>query len=91
MVMSGQTRFDLKANLGTDLGTSAYDDEVDKKKLIIEFCVRERSKAEIQEYLKIKSERYVRQKLITPLILEGKLRRTIPDKPQSRNQKYIAT
>ena len=81
----------LSANLGTDLGTSAYDDEVDKKKLIIEFCVRERSKAEIQEYLKIKSERYVRQKLITPLILEGKLRRTIPDKPQSRNQKYIAT
>jgi len=81
----------LSANLGTDLGTSAYDDEVDKKKLIIEFCVRERSKAEIQEYLKIKSERYVRQKLITPLILEGKLRRTIPDKPQSKNQKYIAT
>ncbi|WP_049895931.1 ATP-binding protein [Oribacterium sp. NK2B42] len=81
----------LSANLGTDLGTSAYDDEVDKKKLILEFCVRERSKAEIQEYLKIKSERYVRQKLITPLILEGKLRRTIPDKPQSKNQKYIAT
>ena len=63
----------------------------DKKQLIIDFCQESRSKAEIQKYLNIRSERYIRQKLITPLLEEGSLSRTIPEKPSSPKQKYIAT
>lgn len=61
----------------------------DKKKRILAFCKEPRSKAEIQEHLGIKSERYVRQKLMIPLLSEGCLVRTIPDKPSSPKQKYI--
>jgi hypothetical protein len=35
-------------------------------------------------------ERYIRQKLIMPLLEKGSLLRTIPDKPSSPNQKHIA-
>ena len=77
----------LGTNLGTNLGTG---DEANKKR-IIEFCQKPRSKAEIQKHLGISSERYVRQKLLTPLLKKGVLSRTIPDKPSSSNQKYIAT
>ena len=56
---------------------------------VIEFCDIPRTKKEIQEYLQIKSERYIREKVITPLIENGRIQRTIPDKPNSPKQKYI--
>ena len=61
----------------------------DKKKRILAFCKEQRSKSEIQKHLGIKSERYVCQKLMIPLLSEGCLVRTIPDKPSSPKQKYI--
>ena len=79
--------FGSGTSLGTNLGTG---DEANKKR-IIEFCQKPRSKAEIQKHLGISSERYVRQKLLTPLLMKGVLSRTIPDKPSSSKQKYIAT
>ena len=79
---------DLGTNLGTNVGTNlGTGDEVNKKR-IIEFCKEPRSKAEIQKYLKISSESYVRQKLLMPLLEEGVLSKTIPDKPNSSKQKY---
>ena len=56
---------------------------------VIEFCDIPRTKKEIQEYLQIKSERYIREKIITPLIEKDQLKRTIPDKPNSPKQKYV--
>lgn len=68
-------------------GVSGGDD---KQLIVIEFCAEAHSKPEIQEYLGIKSERYVREKLINPLLKDGRLRRT-EKKINSKNQKYIAT
>ena len=59
--------------------------------MLLAFCVEPRSKAEIREKLSIKSESYVRQKLLAPLLRSGQLGRTIPDKVSSRNQKYVVT
>lgn len=61
-----------------------------KQLIVIEFCAEAHSKPEIQEYLGIKSERYVREKLINPLLKDGRLRRT-EKKLNSKNQKYIST
>jgi len=68
-------------------GVSGGDD---KQLIVIEFCAEAHSKPEIQEYLGIKSERYVREKLINPLLKDGRLRRT-EKKINSKNQKYIST
>ena len=57
-------------SLGTSLVTSdEVGDEANKKK-IIAFCDEPRSKAEIQKYFCIKSERYTRQRLIMSLLSE---------------------
>lgn len=84
----------LRSILITNIVTSdeASDEAGDegKKKRIIDFCQEPRSKAEIQKHLNISSERYIRQKLIIPLLEEGRLARTIPEKPSSPKQKYIA-
>ncbi len=83
----------LSVNSVTNLvtGDEASDEAgvEDKKELILSFCQKPRSKSEIQKHLGINSERYVRQKLLMPLLEEGRLERTIPDKPSSPNQKYV--
>lgn len=52
------------------------------------FCKEPKSKNEIKEHLGISSERYIRQKLIVPLLEEGRLVRTIPEKLSSLDQRY---
>ena len=58
------------------------------KQAVLLFCAEPRSKPEIQEHLGIKSERYVREKLINPLLAEGKLRRT-EKSLNSKKQRYV--
>ena len=79
--------------LVTDLvSTSDQDSDQDKRmKSLIEFCVVEKTRDEMQQYLGIIHKNHFRQKILKPLLDAGKLRMTIPDKPNSRNQKYIRT
>ena len=63
-------------------------DEIDRK--IIEFCNKERNIFEIMEYIGYKNRTRFRRDYIKPLVKKGLLKMTIPDKPTSRNQKYIA-
>lgn len=55
---------------------------------IVEFCKEPRSLAEIMLYLGYKDRVKFKKKYINPL-LGTVLAMTIPDKPNSRNQKYI--
>lgn len=56
---------------------------------ILEFCNEPRTRAELQEFCGYKSPSHFREKILVPL-LEGKqLILTIPDKPNSPNQKYV--
>lgn len=66
---------------------TAIDDTFTEK--LLNFCSTPRTRQEMQNLLQIKSERYLREKIIRPLLESGKLKRTIPDKPNSSNQKYI--
>lgn len=77
----------LGTSLGTNLGTGGQ--AVNQVERLLEYCAEPRSKGEIQAYLGISSERYVRQELIRPLLESGELRLTIPDKPRSPNQRYV--
>lgn len=56
---------------------------------IIAFCSTPRSMTEIMEHIGLKHRYNVKHRYVDPLIDSGVLMMTIPDKPNSRNQKYI--
>ena len=57
--------------------------------LVLELCVVPKSAIEIATFLGFKDKRSVRR-ILNPLIEEGRIAMTIPDKPNSRFQKYIS-
>ena len=56
---------------------------------VTEFCTEPKSIKEIIEFFGYKDRRSFNLRYIKPLLDEGKLKMTIPEKPRSRNQKYI--
>ena len=57
---------------------------------VVEFCKIPRTRHEIAEFLGIKTVFYASSTYILPLVAQGKLKMTIPDKPKSKNQKYYS-
>lgn len=61
------------------------------KHQITDFCIEPKSTVEIMDLLGWRDRTKFRNKYITPLIEIGILEMTIPDKPNSRLQKYRLT
>jgi ATP-dependent DNA helicase RecG len=57
--------------------------------MILEFCSVPRSREEIQMHLGLKHREHFRSEILQPLLKEGLLIPTIPDKPNSPRQKYV--
>ena len=55
---------------------------------LLDFCNTPRTRAEIVDFIGIKTQFYVMQKYVQPLLLAGKLAMTIPGHPKSSKQKY---
>lgn len=62
---------------------------IDKLAALIDFCSIPRNRKEMQEFCDIKTVEYFRKHIIKPMLQNGIIKQTIPDKPNSRNQKYI--
>ena len=76
------------------LGASEQVNEQDTEQVtrgekILEFCFVPRTRDEIQEFVGISHREHFRAKILKPLLDTGQLRMTIPEKPNSRNQKYV--
>lgn len=56
---------------------------------ILEYCKIPRTKREIAEHIGYKNLTYMTRKFLKPLLEEKRLTYTVPEKPQSRMQKYI--
>jgi ATP-dependent DNA helicase RecG len=56
---------------------------------ILEYCVLPRSKTDIASHCGYKSIRSFTRIYLNPLLVSGLMQMTIPDKPTSRNQRYI--
>lgn len=56
---------------------------------ILEFCVSPKSMLEIMEHFNMKHRSNFKSRYINPLINNGLLAMTIPDKPNSSNQEYV--
>lgn len=62
----------------------------DKWEKLVSFCGRARSRKEMQQYMGIGNRAHFSKMYLKPLLESGRIRMTLPDKPQSRYQKYIA-
>ena len=70
--------------------TPVKDNLSDKEEELLQFLVTPRSRQEVVEHLGLKSSVYAIQTYIKPLIEGGLVGMTIPDKPGSRNQRFVA-
>ncbi len=61
----------------------------DKLDELLKFCETARTRKEMQIFSEIKSDEYFRKHIIIPMLTRRMIRMTLPDKPNSRNQKYI--
>ena len=57
---------------------------------ILDYCKVPRTRGEIQNYVGIKNRSYFRKYILKPLLVSNKLSMTIPDKPNSKLQKYVS-
>ena len=83
----------LSLNLVTDKEkvTKSVTKMTEKVNDIIAFCSVPRSMTEIMDHIGMKHRYNVKHRYLDPLIESGFLEMTIPDKPNSRSQKYKRT
>lgn len=64
--------------------------EVSLEQEIINYCIIPRTKEELAEKFGFQASNYFRKKYLNSLLESGKLKMEIPDKPQSKYQKYYS-
>lgn len=84
----------VSADESRHLGSSGQDEtqvrtQVKTQDEILAFCAEPHSKAEIAEHCGYKNTKGFTLRYLKPLLERGQLRMTRPDKPNSRNQKYV--
>lgn len=73
---------------GIKLETVDYSRASHTSDNLVEYCATPRSRDEIVEYVGM-SRNYVMSQIVAPLVHDGKLQLTMPDKPRSSKQKYV--
>jgi ATP-dependent DNA helicase RecG len=93
------TASEIKVTFSTQTTSAAEDSAEDgaevklsheKLEALLEFCSEARTRKEMQEFCGIKSDEYFRKYVVLPMLTQGLLHMTIPDKPKSKNQRYVA-
>lgn len=65
--------------------------QVTVREKILFYCEEPRKKSEIAEYCGFKGMKNFTRNYLKPLLEAGEITMTLPDKPNSRNQKYVVT
>ena len=68
---------------------SGFFGQVERKEQLLAFCAEPRTRAELQRFTGITHREYFRNTILKPLLQAEKLNMTLPEKPNSRNPKYV--
>jgi ATP-dependent DNA helicase RecG len=79
----------MNFNLHDNTTQDTMQDE--RTEQLLAFCVEPRRRDEMQQFIGIANREHFRKAILKPLLTSGKLLMTIPDKPNSRNQRYVRT
>ncbi len=82
-------RFDYPAE-ATPQVTPQVTPQDEMSKIIVDFCSEPRTRREIADKCGLKSPSYLSRKYLNPLLEQKLLYLTIPEKPNSSKQKYVA-
>lgn len=74
----------------TKFTSETTDSEHPTEQALLEFCKLPRTRREIASFMGMSSQGYVMRRYVAPLVVTGKLELTLPDKPNSRLQQYVA-
>ncbi len=80
----------LSAPQATPQAAPQATPQAERTKEILKFCLVPRKRGEIQEFLDLKDREYFRSEILNPLLEQGLLHPTIPDKLTSPKQKYCS-
>lgn len=75
----------LYAVCGDDTGELQEDKNI---RDLLGFCAQPRTRIEIAEFMGVKTLYYAMKKYVNPLLQSGELAMTLPEKPQSKLQRY---
>ena len=81
---------ELLGNDGQHLNHHPNQNGQDLNKLIIDFCKEPKSVQEIMDEFDFDSRTSFRRKYLTPMLKNGVLKMTTPEKPSSKKQKYFS-
>lgn len=81
---SSSTEVDTEVSTEVEIKLSS-----EKLHNLLDYCLTPRTRAEMQLFCEIKTEKYFREKILQPMLAAGIIKRTIPNKPRSSKQKYI--
>jgi hypothetical protein len=88
-IVSGNIDSNLHGDLrGVIMQVTAQDKRIAS---LLNFCAVPRTREQMQQHIGILNREHFRKSILRPLLESGKLTMTIPDKPHSRNQKYVKT
>ena len=74
----------------TAVPKSAEEDEKSVQDKVAEFCKEPKSLAEIMDHLGFTSRPQFKKHYFDEMLVSGLIKRTIPEKPSSPNQKYYS-
>jgi len=75
--------------VGQDGGQDGGQDVAIKKRMLLSFCEIPRSRSEMQLHIEISSRGAFRRIYLEPMIRDNCLMMTIPEKPNSKYQRYL--
>ena len=88
VVLKNMNYGDLHGDLDdSTMQVTMQDERIDA---LLKYCDAPRTRDEMQQHLGMANRDCFRKSVLKPMLESGKLRMTIPDKPNSSNQKYIA-
>ena len=66
------------------------DRDIDEEqRIILQYCTTAKSAREIFKHIGLRYNTMALRRVLRPLLESGRLRRTVPDKPTSRHQRYV--